>query len=631
MRRTQILMGMRLPLMVVTGDDSIFERIERDDGLYNLLSEMQAQEDGWVIEFHAGDEQNGTRIGVEKVTEEFEAVDPKNPKGTVVEVKYVSPIKYRLLCYTTVYLTLWVMAMCEGLVRWAFLTNAAVHEGVEVDQFERKLACLICYYFGTPFQYLLHDAPVIATWFSYVGFCLANLTFESFCGFFVAFWGLIYEWVKCAYFDGCIAIGKPEFAGAPPDYKSDVVKTGTTLVAVGTGVKLSAPILWATVGLADRFTLHVGALVAQKFAEMTSSAPCWLSMFDRFKRRIQFMFFLGSAKVMMPASETVLAPVQMTGNYTYTLETHSAPYEPFELEDEVWQRKAVSFWLVDEKRSTIKPIGLAGVVTGALLTNRHVFDAIEAAYACHKKVYISAVRREVKSTLGMVLYEPKEQIGPSDRNGVAFPVSSDFPLLPLPHRMQSLEVSERRKPGTNQVVLHPSLEYDWVFSEEVPLRAYKSFLPAPQFLWRLISWARLLKWPSNPPKPRTSADYITDFELVVNLLLVSQVPLPKTIGDHRNVAKVQYVDPFSDSVSALIPMKYTQAVKLLQHSIHFLERFWGLQIFPAATRCTGRLLCWMDCKTIVYIESPISCSLPDHIPITGPDELSRNYRSLYRM
>ena len=34
---------------------------------------------------------------------------------------------------------------------------------------------------------------------------------------------------------------------------------------------------------------------------------------------------------------------------------------------------------------------------------------------------------------------------------------------------------------------------------------------------------------------------------------------------------------------------------------------------------------------IPHVESPISCSLPDHIPVLEPDELSRNYRSLYRM
>ena len=101
-------------------DGSIFERIERDDGLYNLLSEMQAQEDEWVFEFHAGDEQNGTRIGVEKATEEFETVDPENPKGTVVEVRYVNPIKYRLLCYAIIYFLLWFMALCEELMKWAF-------------------------------------------------------------------------------------------------------------------------------------------------------------------------------------------------------------------------------------------------------------------------------------------------------------------------------------------------------------------------------------------------------------------------------------------------------------------------------------------------------------------------------
>ena len=413
-------------------DGSLFERIERDDGLYNLLSEMQDQEDQWVFEFHAGNEQDGTRIGVEEATKEVEGVDPEDSKGTVIRVEYVNPIKYRLVFYLCIYSFFFFMTLCEGLVRWAFLINAEVHAGVEVDPLEKKLAYLICYYFGTPFQYLLHDAPVIASLFVYLGNCLANLTFSSFCGFFVAFWELIFQWVKCAYFDGCVAVGSPEFGGVPPDYKSDAVKSFTTLVAVGTGVKVFTPMLGAFVGLADRFTLYTGALVTKNVASAVAAVPSPVSPFEWFKRRLQFACFLGVAKVMRPAVETVLAPMKMPGNYSYTLETHSAPYEPFALEDEVWQKKVAAFWLLDEKAKSIKPIGLAAVVSGDLLTNKHVFDAIDAAYACNKEVFVGAAKREVRSTLGMVRFRPEDHIGPSDRNSVAFPVSADFTLLPLP-------------------------------------------------------------------------------------------------------------------------------------------------------------------------------------------------------
>ena len=324
------------------------------------------------------------------------------------------------------YDTLW------GIGAMGVLINAEVHAGVEVDPLEKKLAYLICYYFGTPFQYLLHDAPVIASLFVYLGNCLANLTFSSFCGFFVAFWELIFQWVKCAYFDGCVAVGSPEFGGVPPDYKSDAVKSFTTLVAVGTGVKVFTPMLGAFVGLADRFTLYTGALVTKKRCKRCccrsiTSQPIWVV-----QEEIAIRVLFGCCEGHEACCGDGPGTYEDAGNYSYTLETHSAPYEPFALEDEVWQKKVAAFWLLDEKAKSIKPIGLAAVVSGDLLTNKHVFDAIDAAYACNKEVFVGAAKREVRSTLGMVRFRPEDHIGPSDRNSVAFPVSADFTLLPLP-------------------------------------------------------------------------------------------------------------------------------------------------------------------------------------------------------
>lgn len=110
------------------------------------------------------------------------------------------------------------------------------------------------------------------------------------------------------------------------------------------------------------------------------------------------------------------------------------------MEDEVWNRKAVAFWMVDPKADTIKPIGMAAVVSDALLTNKHVYHAIDVAIASQMKVYVSAVKKTVKSVLGMVQYQPRFEVGPSDKNCAAFPISSDFTMLPMPDQFSHLGV-----------------------------------------------------------------------------------------------------------------------------------------------------------------------------------------------
>ena len=151
--------------------------------------------------------------------------------------------------------------------------------------------------------------------------------------------------------------------------------------------------------------------------------------------------------ILKPELETVLAPMRLPGNYSYSIQTHASPLDPIPLEDEVWEKKVAAFWMTDDSERTIKPIGLALVASGSLLTNKHVLNAIEAARASRKNIFISAVKREVKSTIGMIKFEPTDHYGPSDKNEVAFPVSSDFVLLPLPKDFSLLSI---RSGGSTQ-------------------------------------------------------------------------------------------------------------------------------------------------------------------------------------
>ena len=93
----------------------------------------------------------------------------------------------------------------------------------------------------------------------------------------------------------------------------------------------------------------------------------------------------------------MIVPFPLPGNFTYSLAMHSMPFEPQPLEEDVWDRKAVAFWFVDG--DSIKPLGLAAVVSNGFLTCNHVHQAIQVSWASGKKVYVAVVHREVKSVL----------------------------------------------------------------------------------------------------------------------------------------------------------------------------------------------------------------------------------------
>ena len=101
--------------------------------------------------------------------------------------------------------------------------------------------------------------------------------------------------------------------------------------------------------------------------------------------------------------------------------------------------------MVDSGAGTIKPIGLGGVVTNGILTCSHVFQSIQVASVSGQKVYMSSVRREVKSTIGMLEFKPGLSFGPSARNRASFPVSSDFVIIPLPDQFSTLSIKSGGK------------------------------------------------------------------------------------------------------------------------------------------------------------------------------------------
>ena len=213
------------------------------------------------------------------------------------------------------------------------------------------------------------------------------------------------------------------------------------MVAVGTTVWTGVPFATAVVSAGDRFTLYSGADMTKRLASIFTSIRV-PKPGNRVRQFFGAFFAYQTARIMRPGPETVLAPMRLPGNYSYGIQTHSynVPLDPIPLEDEVWARKVASFWLVDSSTRSIKPLGLSLVVSGGLLTNKHVFDSIEAALVGRKEVYIGAVRKEVRSTLGMIKFSPEGHFGPSDKNLVAFPVSSDFTIIPLPREFSTLGI-----------------------------------------------------------------------------------------------------------------------------------------------------------------------------------------------
>ena len=133
-----------------------------------------------------------------------------------------------------------------------------------------------------------------------------------------------------------------------------------------------------------------------------------------------------------------------------------------------------------------------------------------------------------------------------------------------------------------------------VFSPEV----YNAFQPGPRFLARFVGWARKLKWPMEQRLGKMSHECISFQELVVNLVLTTQLGLPRVVSRGSQTGHCCYGDPADDTCYDLIPISMTDAVRLVIHTYKYLEKYWNIPIFPEHARKQSKMLCWMGNRTI---------------------------------
>ena len=325
--------------------------------------------------------------------------------------------RYRFILYLVVFGVLYGLELFEYLMLWAMNVNVKVASGETVGYFEERIAVLLCSYFGHSFQYLFLDSPIFSLWIENIKFVFANASLTGLSVSVCELWGIVYPWLRCVLFDGCVAIGKESWVEAPKGHQVDHVKSFSSVVALGVGIRLTVPMIRIAFFALDKMTVYAGARIVNCALSSVKLLPP-PPRFD-LKAKLRTLHAMWATpiavSVLRPGVEEVYTPLDLPGSYTFGIETHASPFKPFEMEDEVWARKAVSFWMVDSKGGTIKPIGFAAVVSDALLTNKHVYYAIGTAIQNRMTVYLSAVRREVKSTTGMVEFNPTCELGPSDR------------------------------------------------------------------------------------------------------------------------------------------------------------------------------------------------------------------------
>ena len=197
-----------------------------------------------------------------------------------------------------------------------------------------------------------------------------------------------------------------------------------------------------------------------------------------------------------------------------------------------------------------------------------------------------------------------------------------------------------------------------------PIEAYLSFQPGVRFLKRFLDWVALLRWPIGEVGAATSAQTISYQELVINLMISTQQPLPRVIDERRKGVKLHYVDPSEQAIATMVPISMSEAVKLLQHTVKFLHTFWGIEVFPMGRKTTGRLVCWLGNRSIVTgfccrprlpffsihsncltktitpqgihlpdvpeVSTTILNDWPENIPVISADEVTCNLRKLYK-
>lgn len=206
------------------------------------------------------------------------------------------------------------------------------------------------------------------------------------------------------------------------------------------------------------------------------------------------------------------------------------------------------------------------------------------------------------------------------------------------------------------------------FREQVnfspPVGAFLSFQPGARFLKRFLDWASMIRWPINGGEAHTSAQTISYQELVINLLICTQQPLPRVLDERRKGVKLHYIDPSEQNLAVMMPIGMPEAVKLVQHTAKFLHTFWGIEVFPMDHKTTGRLVCWLGNRMIVSgfscrpwlpffsvhsnflpkaitsdgihlpevpkVSTSISNDWPEGVPVISAEDITCNLRKLYK-
>lgn len=97
----------------------------------------------------------------------------------------------------------------------------------------------------------------------------------------------------------------------------------------------------------------------------------------------------------------------------------------------------------------------------------------------------------------------------------------------------------------------------------------------------MVRWARMIQWPISDDVPGGSISY---GELIVNLLLVTQRPLPRIVNKGKNGFVEYGGDPVVSNQFLPLPWTMDESVTLMHHVVNFLFKCFNIEIFPLETQ-----------------------------------------------
>ena len=197
-----------------------------------------------------------------------------------------------------------------------------------------------------------------------------------------------------------------------------------------------------------------------------------------------------------------------------------------------------------------------------------------------------------------------------------------------------------------------------------PRECFLAFMPGALFLQKFLAWAKMLRWPQFLVPTVHSHQCISQQELVLNFLLCIQTSFPRITSRGPAAGQLSYTDPCLDPLALLIPLSMQDAVKLFQHTVLFLDKFWGVQTMPKSVYKQAKMLFWLGNRTVVSgyatrpclphcdihdkllrnavsetgiiiphipkVDAVAQISVPCDFPTLSSQEIFRNYKQLYK-